>query len=49
DLEEFNQTQDSLKAVTLQQKQQDMYRQWYNDLVTNAEIVSYLDDFYRGY
>jgi len=49
DLEEFNQIQDSLKMVTLQKKQQDMYRRWYNNLVNNAEIVSYLDDFYRDY
>lgn len=49
DLEEFNQIQDSLKMVTLQSKQQDMYRRWYNDLVNNAEIVSYLDDFYNSY
>jgi len=49
DLEEFNQIQDSLKMVTLQKKQQDMYRQWYTDLVNNAEIVSYLDDFYSSY
>ncbi len=48
DLEEYNQIQDSLKTVTLQKKQQDMYRQWYNDLVNNAEIVSYLDEFYRN-
>ena len=49
DLEEFNQIQDSLKTVTLQKKQQDMYRRWYDDLVKKAEIVSYLDDFYRSY
>ncbi len=48
DLEEYNQIQDSLKMVSLQKKQQDMYRQWYNDLVNNAEIVSYLDNFYRN-
>lgn len=47
DLEEYNQIQDSLKMVTLQAKQQNMYRQWYNDLIANAEIISYLDEFYR--
>ena len=48
-LEEFNQVRDSLETVTLQRKQQDMYRRWYENLISEAKIVSYLDEFYRNY
>jgi len=48
-LEEFNQLQDSLHTATLMKKQQAFYRQWYNDLVKNAEIENYIEKYYRAY
>ncbi len=48
-LEEFNRVQDSLKVVTLQQKQQAMYTRWYRELFTKAKIESYLSQFYPSY
>ncbi|MFH2037686.1 MAG: hypothetical protein ABIJ45_14895, partial [Candidatus Zixiibacteriota bacterium] len=48
DLTEFNQIRDSLYFAALQNKQRTAYNAWYDNMVGSAEIVSYVDSFYRG-
>jgi len=48
-IEEFNQIQDSVYQATLLKKRQDMYNRWYNNLVEDANVQTYIDRFYQSY
>jgi len=48
DIEEFNQVQDSVYRATLLEKRQDMYNRWYNNLVEEANVETYIERFYQS-
>ncbi len=48
-IEEFNQVQDSVYQATLLAKRQAMYNRWYNNLVEDANVQTFIDRFYQSY
>jgi len=47
-IDEFEQVRDSLESVVLYQKQQDVFQRWFENLMQDAEVENYIDEFYRG-
>jgi parvulin-like peptidyl-prolyl isomerase len=48
DLTSYGAVRDSLMGVLMQQKQSNVLNSWYVDLVTNAEVEEYLDEFFTN-
>ncbi len=48
DLTQFNQVQDSVKYALMQEKHQQAYNRWFNEMYESADIVNNLDQFFGG-
>jgi peptidyl-prolyl cis-trans isomerase D len=46
DLAQYGEMRDSLMQVILSGKQQDVFNNWYIDMIANAEIEDYMDEFF---